>query len=356
MMLNARTSATKKLPKDSSIELPKARVTVITPTYNRGELIVNTIESVLAQDFDDYIYIILDDGSTDNTREVVKKMIKGRNNIFYLHHDNMGEAKTVNRGWNISNSEYFLQVNSDDTIDKTLLSELVFALDERPDCVLAYPDFRIVDQGGNVLNEVKNEDWNFIEALSLFSCYAAVPGAVIRKSAFKNLRIIKDTEYKYINDVKMLWDMALSGNFLHVPTSLATWMSHPNGISNDRYKSIPEVLDWAEYYFSKPKLPLEIKKIELTCRHNILKYCSTLIINNTNEDPIVSEFLKKYNESYDASFTTQERYRIEISRLKNTIEHMTDQNLALQDHYESSISWRLTKPLRYVKRQLTGRL
>lgn len=254
----------------------KARVTVITPTFNRAELIKETIKSVLSQDYDDYVYIILDDGSKDNTREVVEKMIKGRDNCFYLYHHNMGEANTVNKGWNLCESEYFVQVNSDDTVEPTLLSDMVKALDDNKDCVVAYPDFRIMNEAGETLEVINNSDWSFPQALADFACYAAAPGAFFRKSKLRDIKIFKDGRFKHTNDIKMLWNIALRGNFIHVPKLLASWRSHEVGISTNRYEAIEEIEVWIEEYFNQD-LPKSVRDIEETCRSTIYNYYAQLM-------------------------------------------------------------------------------
>lgn len=254
----------------------KARVTIITPTYNRAELIQETIESVLAQDYKDYVYVILDDGSKDNTREVVEKIIDGRDNCFYLYHENMGEASTVNKGWNLCNSEYFVQVNSDDTIEPTLLSDMVAVLDANPDCVVAYPDFRIMNEQGKTLETINNMDWSFPQALADFACYAAAPGAFFRKSKLSDITSLKDGRFRHTNDIKMLWNIALRGNFIHVPKNLASWRSHEVGISANRYEAIEEIEVWIEEYFAQD-LPKRVRDIEETCRRTIYNYYAQLM-------------------------------------------------------------------------------
>ena len=82
-------------------------VTVITPAYNRASYLVETIESVLGQDYPRLEYIVLDDGSTDNTREVLGKY-EGR--IIWETHPNMGETRTVNKGFGLARGEIVVVV------------------------------------------------------------------------------------------------------------------------------------------------------------------------------------------------------------------------------------------------------
>lgn len=270
-MSNKQDKKTRDMIKQS-----EARVTIITPTYNRADKIEHAIKSVLAQGYKDYLYIILDDGSTDNTKAVVTNLIKGKKNCYYLYHANIGEAETVNVGWGLCESEYFLQVNSDDTIEPNLLSEMVKTLDEKPECVVAYPDFYIINDSGDVIQETKNEDWNFIDALSAFSCYAAAPGAFFRKSSIKYKNILKDSRFKHTNDIHMLWNIALKGDFTHVPKFLASWRSHDEGISSTRYEAIDEIDVWINEYF-KQELPKAVRQIEPKCRQSVYNYFAQLM-------------------------------------------------------------------------------
>ena len=74
-------------------------VSIVTPTYNQAKYLTETIEKVLAQDYPNIEYIVLDDGSTDETPEILKKY-SGK--IRYERHANMGQARTLNKGWAMS--------------------------------------------------------------------------------------------------------------------------------------------------------------------------------------------------------------------------------------------------------------
>jgi glycosyltransferase involved in cell wall biosynthesis len=323
------------------IKHARARVAVITPTYNRADLIEHAMKSVLAQSFTDYIYIILDDGSTDNTKKIVQDFIKGKENCFYLYHNNVGEAETVNIVWGLCKSEYFVQVNSDDTIEPNLLSEMVKVLDEKPEYVVAYPDFYIINKSGDIIEDFKNLDWNFVDALSAFSCYPATPGTVIRKSAFKHMRKIKDGRYKYINDVKMYWNMALVGNFIHVSKPLASWRSHTSNISTTRYKSIGEVYKWADEYFSQKDLPKEVKDAEEKCRQKIDRYCASLIENSDIETAVV-DYVKSLSNKYQTLMEENKLLEAKNDSLASQKQELTQEI----ERFIQSTSWKVTRPLR----------
>jgi len=280
-----------------SIRKRKAKVTVITPLYNNKHYVLETMKSIDAQTYSDFVYVILDDGSHDNSGKTVANHIKGKSNYFYLYHKNVGEAETVNKGWEICNSEYFTQVNSDDVAMPNLLEEMVANLDKNRKYVIGYSGFHIINAEGKITERVLNEEFNLISDLPKFNCYAATPGAFIRKTAFKDRKKIKDSSYKYINDVKMLWDMALEGKFLYIPKYLGAWRSHQGGISADRYKSADEVERWLDDFFLKKDLPLEVKELESVTRTGIYSYLAHLI--DTSDAPNKISKAEYYRQKAD---------------------------------------------------------
>lgn len=88
-------------------------VSVITPAYNRASFLDETILSVIKQDYPNIEYIVLDDGSSDGTLDVIKKY---ENRIKCFSHENMGEARTVNKGVSLSNGDIAVIVNSKDPL------------------------------------------------------------------------------------------------------------------------------------------------------------------------------------------------------------------------------------------------
>jgi glycosyltransferase involved in cell wall biosynthesis len=91
----------------------KPTVSVIIPTYNRAHLIGRAIQSVLKQTYQDFEVIVVDDGSIDNTEEVVKKIQENR--VYYYKHDkNKGGSAARNTGISLAKGEYIAFQDSDD--------------------------------------------------------------------------------------------------------------------------------------------------------------------------------------------------------------------------------------------------
>lgn len=93
-------------------------VTVFTPTYNRGNLLPNLYESLKAQTCKEFEWIIVDDGSSDDTGEVIQRFIEKEHSfpIRYVYQSNGGKHRAINRGAEMASGDYFFIVDSDDTL------------------------------------------------------------------------------------------------------------------------------------------------------------------------------------------------------------------------------------------------
>ena len=98
-------------------------ITVLTPTYNRASLLINLYQSLTKQDFDDFEWVIVDDGSTDTTTDIVDKFIQERKIVItYIQQLNGGKHKALNRGVKEAKGELILIVDSDDSLPQNSLS------------------------------------------------------------------------------------------------------------------------------------------------------------------------------------------------------------------------------------------
>lgn len=101
------------------------RVSVIIPTYNYADTIGNAIESILQQDYSDIELIISDDGSTDNTQEIVQGYVNKYNNILYIKHENSGKAMATYRAYQISSGQIIFNLDADDVFLPGKISHIV---------------------------------------------------------------------------------------------------------------------------------------------------------------------------------------------------------------------------------------
>ena len=112
------------------------RVSVVIPTYNQCNLLHEAMGSVLAQDFNDLELIVVDDGSTDQTRQTVKAFADDR--VRYRHQPNGGVSRARNAGLDLAGGQYVAWLDSDDLWPPDYLSTMVSRLDRESDYGVAY--------------------------------------------------------------------------------------------------------------------------------------------------------------------------------------------------------------------------
>lgn len=105
----------------------KFKITLFTPAYNRAYIIENLYRSLQRQTFRDFEWIIVDDGSTDNTEELVKSWIDDGNDfpIRYCKRENGGKCRAINYGLDLAEGELFFNVDSDDYLTDDALEKIV---------------------------------------------------------------------------------------------------------------------------------------------------------------------------------------------------------------------------------------
>ena len=132
------------------------KVTVYIPSYNYGRFIDKAIQSVFKQTMTDWELIIIDDGSTDNTQEVLAKYnshLKTR----IIEQDSKGLNVTNNVALRLANGKYIMRLDADDFLDENALLILSKVLDTKPRIGLVYPDYYEVDAEGEVINLVRRK-------------------------------------------------------------------------------------------------------------------------------------------------------------------------------------------------------
>ncbi|MDP6543336.1 MAG: glycosyltransferase [Phycisphaerae bacterium] len=132
------------------------KVTVYIPTYNYGQYLAQAVDSVLAQTLGDWELIVINDGSTDNTSEVLDAY-RDNPQIRIIDQENKGLNVTNNIALRLARGEYITRLDGDDYMDENLLMILSSALDTKPEVALVYPDYYHVDSDGEVIEIVRRE-------------------------------------------------------------------------------------------------------------------------------------------------------------------------------------------------------
>jgi glycosyltransferase involved in cell wall biosynthesis len=159
-------------------ELPL--VSVVTPSYNSGPFLEETIRSVLAQDYPRIEYNVVDGGSSDGTLEILERY---RERLRFESRPDRGAADAVNRGFDLSRGSILAWLSADDTYLPGAVSAAVAALAQHPDAGAVYGDGLWVDAGGKVIGRYPTRP--FDPGLLGKECYVCQPAVFLRREAYQ---------------------------------------------------------------------------------------------------------------------------------------------------------------------------
>lgn len=129
------------------------KVTIVTPSYNQGSFIEETIDSVLAQNIPHLEYIVMDGGSTDNTVDIIRKY--ERHLTYWQSKPNEGQATSIKAGFARGSGEILGWINSDDLYERGVLSKMAELFEADLSAKLAYGDYSLLYPDGRLVPKPK---------------------------------------------------------------------------------------------------------------------------------------------------------------------------------------------------------
>lgn len=134
------------------------RITVITPSYNQGHFIEQTIRSVLSQNYPDLEYIVMDGGSSDNTLSVLRKY---DGQLTWISEKDRGQSHAINKGFAMATGEVMAFLNSDDLFLPGALLTVGWYFADHPEAAWLTGRCRIIDQDNRVIRGAITRYKNF---------------------------------------------------------------------------------------------------------------------------------------------------------------------------------------------------
>ncbi|MFN7695265.1 MAG: glycosyltransferase [Burkholderiales bacterium] len=212
------------------------RVTLVTPVYNQAEFLGATIESVLAQDYSELEYLVIDDGSSDDSLLVAQRYEAANpGRLTVLTQLNAGQAATLNRGWQLGQGELLGYLSSDDCLLPGAISSAVSALAAAPDAAVAYCDFELIDVAGRSIRAVRTEDFDAKRLQVDLVCQPG-PGAFFRRHVFDQTGGWR-ADLRQVPDFEFWLRASRLGPFFRVPAILAQYRVHEGSAS---FRVMPE--------------------------------------------------------------------------------------------------------------------
>jgi len=134
----------------------KGLISVVLPVYNGADLIKSSIESVLNQTEKNFEFIIINDGSTDNTKEVIEEYAKRDKRITVINQENRRIPRTLSRGFSVAKGEFFTWTSADNIMPCDFLFKMKQELVKNPDTAMVFANMRLINEKGKTH---KNHGW-----------------------------------------------------------------------------------------------------------------------------------------------------------------------------------------------------
>lgn len=203
-------------------------ISVIIPTFNASGYLPKAIESVMNQTYTNFEVIIIDDGSTDNTRSIIKESEK----VKYFYQENKGLSSARNAGMQKSNGKYLVFLDADDWLENEALMQNYLVIKDRSEIAFVSGNYYLLRAGCNdpeAISVTVNED----HYTRLLQCnYIGMHAAVLfQRWVFDEFRY--DETLKACEDYDLYLVVTRKYPVIHHQEFIATYNFHPAGLSHN---------------------------------------------------------------------------------------------------------------------------
>jgi glycosyltransferase involved in cell wall biosynthesis len=213
----------------------KPRISVVMPVWNGEAYLREAIDSILSQTFTDFELIVIDDGSTDGTAQILQSYRDTRIRIIQEGH--LGFVGAVNRGVAAARAEWIARQDADDVSLPTRLEKQWEAIQKRPTAVFCYIDIKAIGDQGRIERQPRLPRSRALVALkSCFQCPVCVGAALIKRSTFLEAGGYREEEFP-AEDYAFVSRVLALGNMVGVPQTLYAIRKHDQQISHTKIEA-----------------------------------------------------------------------------------------------------------------------
>ena len=248
------------------MQLP--RISVVTPSYNQGKFIEDTIQSVLNQGYPNLEYIIMDGGSTDGSVDIIRRYEKHL--AYWVSEKDSGASSAIARGFSRSTGTILAYLNSDDLYLPGALHAIAEAM-KGPGIDVAYGNTYWIDSSGNILGERRQTP--FLRMGYLYGGSDLQQPATFWKRDLYVRCGGMDQSYLFAYDIDLFTRFAIHrARFKHVKQLVASFRIHPESKSSNQL----DICERELRRLRQDHLPFPFQSIRARCVRNVTRIQRTL--------------------------------------------------------------------------------
>jgi len=252
-------------------ERERPLVSVITPSFNCAAYIEETIQSVLAQDYEPLEHIIIDGGSPDGTVEILKRH---SGHVEWISEPDNGQSEALNKGFRMAQGEIIGWLNADDVYLPGAVKRAATFLDQHPEVAAVYSDGHIIDAEGRPLNRWQGREFS-LKALALGDCFICQPTIFMRREALEKVGWL-DEDLHYTMDYDLWLRLGLRFRLGYMQEPAARFRLHPASKTSAHMMAFHgERLRSLDRLFAESSLPHDVLTVknEAYARAHLLAAC-----------------------------------------------------------------------------------
>ena len=239
-------------------------VSIVTPSFNQAAFLERALESVLAQDYPNVEYIVVDGGSSDGSVEIIKRF-EDRIAWWESSPDD-GQVDALLKGFARAEGEILGWLNSDDELLPGAIATVVEELRADPSLMLAYGDNTLMDEEGGYEDVLRARPFDVVEMLRTGQNHVPQPGSLFRREALELAGGLPRDGYYYF-DFEFVVRLGLAAFVKRVPARLGLYRLHDESKSvSAQEQKADDHLRMYDAVFALPNLPPEVRGIESEAR------------------------------------------------------------------------------------------
>lgn len=238
-------------------------VSIVMPAYNAEKYLQAAIDSILNQTYQAFEFIIINDGSTDSTKEIIRSYDDPR--IVYLENEkNSGICVTLNKGLDAARGKYIARMDSDDISLPERLEVQVKYMDEHPEIGVSGSDIIIFGEEINPYIFTQLHTPEECSAGLLFNSCFAHPSVIIRKDLINTHNLKYKDEFRGLEDYELWWQINKYAKLNNIAKPLLKYRHHKGQVTQDVPKKVQEAfVKFTEIRFVDLRIRMSNKELDL---------------------------------------------------------------------------------------------